>query len=520
MALERPVDRAWVNGNVFTGTKFAEALLVENGTVGAIGTRDAVLRAKGSGTEVTDLRGRLLIPGLIDLHMHLGDTTLLREGVELHGARSIRELLERVQARIDAGAPGPLFGFGWDQENLEEKRYPTRTDIDRVLADRPVLLYRVCTHAAVLNSAALEALGLNESTPDPRGGSLGRDSQGQLNGLLFEEALRAAEKTTEEWVVGHVDAVGRTLAHAAALGLTTVGPVSASPAEIRAVDSLARTRRMPVRVRCYLDLRRLSELSQLPSSDPEVGWRIVGVKAVIDGALGVRTAWLSDAYADAPGERGYPLWSETALVEALQAASDRGLPPALHAIGDRALQWTLDVLVRVRAASTPRIEHASVTTPAVLDLLRRSRPALVVQPHFVETDSWVPTRLGVERARGTYAFRTLLDAGLLVAGSSDSPVEPLDPWTGLRAAVFRAPRSDFGRLTSGERLAPLEAFQLYTRNAGAILQERGIGELIPEGPADFVLLSASTLDGALVAGRPPVVGTWVGGRQAAGAPAA
>jgi len=165
----------------------------------------------------------------------------------------------------------------------------------------------------------------------------------------------------------------------------------------------------------------------------------------------------------------------------------------------------------VPVSGTPRIEHASLTPPDLWPSLEKARPFLVVEPHFVETDRWLIRRLGPERARWTYAFRSLTDRGFALGGASDAPVEPLDPWTGLRAATFRAPRSEFGRWTASERLAPIEAVQLYTRNAGATLAEPGLGQLSAGAHADFVITSVPSLDAALAADRPLVTETWVGG---------
>jgi predicted amidohydrolase YtcJ len=506
-----PEDRAWLNGKVFTGRGFAESLLVEGGEVRAVGPRDAVLRSKATGTDRVDLHGRLIIPGLSDLHMHLAATARNREGIELRGARSLSEIGDRVQAGMARTPSGPLVGFGWDQENLAEGRYPNRDDLDRVAPERPVILFRVCGHAAVLNSAALDLIGLADRLEDPPGGRYGRDASGRIDGVLFDAALAGLDRIEAEWTRENAAALGRTLEYAASVGLTTIAPVLASPEEVVAVDELCREGTLPVSVRFYLDLNRISEIDRLPTTG-RTDWRLTGVKAILDGSLGARTAWLEEPYADARGITGFPLWEEGRLMGALSRARQRDLAPALHAIGDRTLRWILELLRTVPPFPSLRVEHASLVPPSLLPLLDVVRPDLVVQPHFVVTDWWTPARLGTERARWAYAWRTLWDRGLRLGGSSDSPVEPLDPWTGLRAAVQRAPATDFGRLTAGERLAPVESFQMYTRNAGPILGEPRLGTLEPGAPGDFLVLSVPSLDAALRAPRPPVAETWRGGR--------
>jgi len=509
-----PVDRAWVNGRVFTGTGFAEGFLVEGGEVRGVGPDDLVRRTKGAGTEVVDLRGRLVLPGLIDLHMHLTDTLLEREGVNLRGARTRDELAQRVRARLAPGSSNPVIGVGWDSTVWPEARDPTREDLDRISSEQPLILFQISMHAAVLNSRALEEYRMDEAITDPPGGRFGRDAGGRLNGLLYDSALArlSSSPASREWVSANGPAYRRLLGTAAAMGLTTVCPVLAGPEEVEVVAGLS-TEGLPVRVRFYLDLRSLGHHPSLPTPRPDAEWRLTGVKAITDGAFGTRTAWLGAPYTDMPDTAGFPIWEDTVLREALQRAYELGLSPALHAIGDRALLRVLSILAEVPSSGTPRIEHASLTPPEVWPELEKGRPHLVVQPHFVETDRWAVQRLGPERARWTYAFRTLTDHGFRLGGASDSPVEPLDPWTGLRAAVFRAPRSEFGRFTASERLAPIEGFQLYTCNAGPILGEPGLGRLAIGSPADFVVTSTPSFDAALAADRPPVVETWVGGRR-------
>ena len=507
-------DRAWVNGRVFTGSGFAEGFLVEGAQIRLVGPDDAVRRAKGTGTEVSDLRGRLVIPGLVDLHMHLTDTVLQQEGVDLRGTRSREELADRVRGHLTPDSSTPLIGVGWDSSLWPDRREPSRTELDRITTDQPLILFQISMHAAALNSRALEECGIVEGMTDPPGGRFGRDSGGRLNGLLYDTALAPLGDSPagRAWPLRNPSAYRRVLERAGALGLTTLCPVLATPEEISAIDALSPDFH-PVRLRFYLSLRELGRVGSLPAPRADSAWRLSGVKAITDGAFGTRTAWLDAPYSDTPDTAGYPIWDDAELEQALRAAKDLNLPPALHAIGDRALGRALGVLARAGTAGTPRIEHASLTPPALWPALEKIRPNLVVQPHFVETDRWVMERLGPERARWVYAFRTLSDNGFALGGSSDSPVEPLDPWTGLRAAVSRAPRSGFGRFTASERLAPIEAFQLYTRNAGPILGEPALGRLGPGSRADFVVTFATSLDGALASERPPVAETWMDGHR-------
>jgi hypothetical protein len=505
-------DRALIEGCVFTGERYQDALLVEDGRVVSVGSREQVLRDKGTGSVIVHLRGRLVIPGLIDAHMHLGETTLLQEGVDLRAVRTIPEIRERTKAWMVRHPRGPVLGWGWDQENLEETRYPTRDDLEGISTDRPIILRRVCGHAAVLNSAALDALEIGSNPKDPPGGIYGRDAHGRLTGLLFDNALVALSPFSLDALKTNPERIRRTLDYAASTGLTTLVPVESAADEIRISMELANEEPLSARLRFYIDLRDLEEAPSFLKERGRDDWRLVGMKAETDGSLGAHTAWLFDGYADET-TTGIPLWRDDELAEGLERSRELKLQAALHAIGDRATDRVLRLLETHPPSSRPRIEHASVTPPSLFARLDRVRPFLVVQPHFVVTDWWIPQRLGLERTRWTYAFKTLADRGYPLAGSSDSPVEPLDPWTGLEAAVKRAPGTEFGRRTAAERLSPEQALALYTKDCGDAVLDPRLGMLAPGSPADYLVLRTTSLQAAIQAGRKALTETWHDGRQ-------
>jgi len=241
---------------------------------------------------------------------------------------------------------------------------------------------------------------------------------------------------------------------------------------------------------------------------------VVGTKGFADGAFGPRTAWLSEPYADRPGECGIAVESDEAISEALAFAENLGLAPAMHAIGDRAIVRALRLIAPyvAREGAPVRLEHVALTPPGVLSALDEVRPALVVQPGFVWSDGWLPQRLGPERVRWAYAFRTLADRGHLLVGSSDAPYDPADPWRGVRAATAR--RDEVGRSANpypGEALALEEAVALYTRHGGRALGEPDLGSLEVGGAADLIVLTVPGLSDALRAGASAVRETWVAG---------
>ena len=506
----------FVGGRVFTGRRYCDALLVESGEVLVAGAEAEARRATPTGASVHTLRGTLVVPGLIDAHVHVAELTRSREGLDLGGVRSVEQLVETVRRWAGQHPSGRLEGRGWDPERFPGGTWPSRRDLDRAVADRPVVLVHASGHALVTNSVALAAAGFTRTTPDPPGGRIGREPDGAPDGRLFESAIGALEHRLGRAELPKPDGLLRTLRVAAALGLTTLGAMSADPEEAAILRELARSRAFPGRVRIYLRGNRWEEYYRTPSgpAGPPGRFAVVGVKAYTDGAFGTRTAWLSEPYVDDPGNSGVPVAVDAELRTLLGTSRDRGLAPALHAIGDRAIAYSLERLAEFPRTSGPpaRIEHAALTPPALFEALARGRPALVVQPGFVWSDHWLSSRLGAARARWAYAFRTLTDRGHLLAGSSDAPYDPVDPWRGVRAAVHRTdPEGRSANPTATEALTPEEAIRLYTANAGAALGEATLGLLEPGSRGDLVVLGSATLEHAISAGSAGVRETWVDG---------
>lgn len=494
--------RAWLGGRVYTGRRWAEALLVEEGRVIAVGSDRSVRRAAATGTAREALGGRLVVPGLVDAHLHWLASVVDAAGVDLRGTTSIAELQRRLEAGLQRPDQAPLLGSGWDQERLRERRYPERADLDRVAPDRPVALYRICHHAAVVNSPALEALAISRETPDPPGGRIGRHPDGEPNGLLFDRAMRGLRTLSATAFQARSAQAGAFLRSLADRGLTSVGVMSAVPAEIELARHLHGIRALPLRLRFHLIAEQWD--GRAPRRGPSGrAPRLVGLKVVLDGSLGARTAWLAEPYSDAPVERGMPLTSEAETTETARAGAAHGLGIAMHAIGDRAVAAAVRVAARApREGPTPRIEHASVLSAGLVDRLARVRLLLAVQPSFVASDTWIGERLGPERARWTYPFAQLLARGVVVAGSSDAPIEPFDPWVGLSVAVRRC------------RLTPEQAIGMYTHGGSAAVYDPAAGSLEPGAAADLVVLEAHDLSGAIAAGG-PVTETWCDGRRTA-----
>ncbi|HXQ79176.1 MAG: amidohydrolase [Thermoplasmata archaeon] len=515
--------RLWTGGRIFTGRRYVEAILVDQGVVVASGTDTSVRRAAPTGTEVVRLEGRLVLPGLIDAHLHLSDLARFREGLNLTDVRGMDDLLQKVGDWAAARPTGPIVGRGLDVDRSLGGHWPLRTDLDRSVSDRPLVLYHTSGHAAVVNSFVFSTSDIVSRSSEELKGRVGRAPDGSPNGLLYEEAVRWIAPLVS--VPAEAEEVVRTLRALASLGLTTVASLNVPPEDLTLYRTMAAEDRLPLRLRVYLRLLRISEIrpSDLAATGRPGRFAVTGAKGFTDGAFGPRTAWLSQPYSDAPDECGLAVESDESLSSALESANRLGLAPALHAIGDRAVVRAASLLAPYvgREGASARIEHVGLTPPPVLSVLDHSRPTLVVQPGFVWSDYWLPERLGPERTRWAYAFRTLADLGHRLVGSSDAPYDPADPWRGLRAATQR--RDELGRSANPDprqALAVEEAVRLYGIHAGAVLGEPRLGSLEPGSVADLIVVDARSLREAIQGGANTVGETWVDGVRvfAAGQP--
>ncbi|RDD53386.1 MAG: amidohydrolase, partial [Candidatus Korarchaeota archaeon NZ13-K] len=388
------------------GSYERSCVVIGNGRILEVGSSSLCEGYRGR-ARFLDAEGRVLIPGIVDSHIHLLSYALSMRELELRGVRSIEELKEAVRSRVRVSRPGEwIVGRGWDQELLAEGRYPRAQDLDEAAPDNPVILARVCMHAGVVNSRAMKELGIHKD-------------------LLFEdefyEAMRRIRATKE--VESLMLRAMRTLS---SFGITEVHSMDASLEELNVLRGLLERGLLPIRVRLYLSRGLSSDLRGDLLS-------VEGNKVYADGSFGARTAALREEYEDQPGNRGMLLmdWREISrIAEHLRA---EGKKLAVHAIGDRALE---EVIKAIESGfNNLRVEHASLTPPDLLERLARARPEMIaVQPHFTVTDWWLGSRLG-SRVRHAYRFREMIELGLRISGSSDSPVEPANPWMSIEAAV-------------------------------------------------------------------------------------
>lgn len=508
----------WSGGRIFTGRRFHEALLIDAGRVVAVGSETEVRAQRPVGVQNHPLNGDVIIPGLIDAHLHLGELALESCQVPLGRTDPIPTLIETARRWAAEHPSGPVVGRGWDLGGRPESEWPRRTDLDRVSTERPVLFYHASGHAVIANSLVLETLGIGRQTPDPPGGRLGRDRIGEPDGRVFEAAARPVTRLAHAALTTEPQALERWLHSAVAYGVSAVGTMNASGEEIAALEASDRRGALPIRVRAWPGLPTFarwdaSEVARLRVTGES--FSVAGVKAFADGAFGTRTAWLREPYADTPGSVGMPVEPTPLVQEAFERARSLRLSPAIHALGDRGVDVALDCLRPPPAhpAEIPeRIEHAGLIPPSLFPKVDRVRPVLVVQPAFVWSDGWLAARLGAGRARWAYPFRTLVEHGHVLAGSSDAPFDVFDPWQGLAAAVQRvSPAGRSANPTPEEALTPEMAIALYTRGGAQALGDPEVGELGPGRRADLVRLAAPSLERAIALGRSCVSETWVDG---------
>lgn len=486
------------NGNIYTGDvrhPWAETLAINDGQVVAL---DAQARAWAElpTAEALDLHGATLIPGLIDAHIHLMWYALSLGEVALRGlSRDV--FLAAIAEQASMLPPGVwIKGRGWDQNVWEDSRFPTAAELDRVAPQHPVALIAKNAHALVANSVALECAGIKGDTPDLPQGKIGRDADGHPDGMFFEHAMSLVldampDPTLEDAVVA-IDAAQERLLSA---GLTGVHDVDGHPA-FAALQELRRMESLRLRVVKYV---RLAALEGALSAGLRSGFgddwlRFGGLKLFADGALGSRTAALLEPYADEPRNSGLLTMTPERLLSVSRQAAEGGLALAIHAIGDRANRLVLDVLETVCPLNPQlrhRIEHVQLLDLQDLPRLARAGIVASMQPVHAAHDVLMAERYWGARTANAYTWRSLLDAGTVLAFGADSPIEPFDPFLGMYAAVTRrgedAPDSDSWH--PEQCLTLPEALRAYTWGAAyAAGLEDHLGLLVPGYQADLLVL--------------------------------
>lgn len=492
-----------VNARVWTGNRtrpWAEAVAVRGDRLAAVGSSAEAMKLADPGTRVIDAHGQMVVPGLIDSHVHFVDGGFDLTAVHLRDAATRAEFVARIKAFAATLPPGVwIRGGTWDN-TLWGGELPTRHWIDSVTPNNPVWLDRVDGHSALANSLALAAAHVTHATPDIAGGTIVRDAAGEPTGVFKDNAQRLVETVVSSPTDAMKDrALDAAMRYVAAQGVTTVMNMGYSWDDFETFQRARAAGRLRTRIYAAVPLARWAELRDTIAArgrgDAWLRWG--ALKAFVDGSLGSHTAAMLQPFSDAPTDTGLFVTPPESLYAWTAAADRAGLQVVVHAIGDRAIRTQLDIFERVEHENGPRdrrfrIEHAQHLAPADIPRFAALGVIASMQPyHAIDDGRWADRVIGTERARTTYAFRSLLDAGATLAFGSDWDVAPATPIEGIYAAVTR--RTLDGAHPDGwvpeQKITVEEALRAYTVDgARAQFAEGELGMLALGRLADFVLI--------------------------------
>jgi predicted amidohydrolase YtcJ len=525
-----------VYGRVWTGDSaqpWAQAVAISGDTIAAVGDSATIAKTRGSGTRVIANGNAMVVPGFMDGHAHFLRGGFQLTSVDLRDAATPAEFIARIKAFAAKSKPGEwILGGTWDHENWPGTPLPDRSWIDSVTPNNPVFVDRLDGHMALANTLALQKAGVTRSTREIPGGTIVRRPDGEPAGVLKDEAQGPVAAVIPIPSEGQSDAaLARAMEWAASKGVTAVADVDVPWYEVAALRRARASGKLTTRVSVYVPLRYWRAMADTlrahgPGDDQ---LRVAGVKGYVDGSLGSTTALFYQPYNDAPRTSGLFVTPEDSLRAWIGAADSAGLQVAVHAIGERANGVLLDIFDSVGKAHGSRdrrfrIEHAQHLRRGDIARLATSGVLASMQPyHAIDDGRWAEKRIGPERIKTTYAFRSLLDRGARLAFGSDWTVAPIDPLLGIHAAVTRQTLD--GKNPRGwipeQKITVEEALRAYTTtNAYGVFADSSRGKLAPGYLADLVVLdrdltsiSPDEIQGARVQA------TVIGGKVVFSAPA-
>ncbi|MGE0127118.1 MAG: amidohydrolase [Blastocatellales bacterium] len=506
---QAPADLVLVNGKIWTVNDRqpeVEAVAVLGNRIAATGSTTEIRKWIGASTKVVDLQGKRVTPGFNDSHVHFLDGGMGLASVQLRDARTPEEFRNRIRdfaAKLPKGRW--VLNGNWDHENWDPPNLPTRQLIDEVTKDNPVFINRLDGHMCLANSLALKLAGVTRETPDPPGGAIVRDASGEPTGVLKDAAMNYVYKVIPNPSEDEMaEAIRAAMRYAAENGVTSVQDMSASPDVFAVYQKLLANGELTVRIYGH---QPLSEWQRLARVGARAGFgndklKIGGLKGFADGSLGSTTALFFEPYLDAPKTSGLPsdeMFPERKMLNNILNADKAGLQIAVHAIGDKANKTILDFFAEAEKQNGQkdrrfRIEHAQHLRMDEIKRFASQRVIASMQPyHAIDDGRWAENRIGPQRAKGTYAFRSLLDAGAVLAFGSDWFVAPMEPLMGIYGAVTR--RTLDGKRPQGwvpeQKITVAEAVRAYTMgSAYASFDEKIKGSIEPGKLADLAVLSA------------------------------
>jgi predicted amidohydrolase YtcJ len=507
------VDLILHNARIYTvdSTRpWAEAVACSGGQIIAVGSNNEVIALAGPKTQLIDAQKQLVLPGLIDAHVHLLQYAVRRQQVNLFGMSDFDKVRRKVRRAVTKAQPGEwIQGWGWD-ENLWDVQ-PDRAWLDDIAPDNPVALARMDMHTWWVNTAAMIQAEITRNTPDPPDSHLERDAAGELTGLLREwNAIRLVQQYIPQPDEAHrLNWLRETIAEAHRLGLTGIHDQRVEQEgrqSLRVFQTLHRQGQLSLRVHMHLTADYLTEATilglQAGLGDDRLWFG--HIKTFADGTMGSRTALLLEPFEGEPDNLGITITPVETLHKLASQANQAGFPLSVHAIGDRAVREVMGVLSEhppgdsIFTAGLPhRIEHVQLIHPDDLVALGQSNIFASVQPVHLLTDWPTADRVWGQRARYAYAFRSLLDHGTRLAFGSDAPVAPLNPMLGFYAAVVR--QNEQGEPVGGwypeERLSVVETIRGYTRGPALLAGKQHVqGSITPGKWADMIVLSRNIFE--------------------------
>jgi predicted amidohydrolase YtcJ len=527
-------DTIYYHGHILTGVGLdtgkpqqVTALAISKGEIAATGDDATILaKYKSGATVMVDLHDSFVMPGFNDAHAHIGDAGQIKLSVDLTGVRSLKEMQARIQEAAARATPGAwLTGGGWDHTLWTSKVLPTKTDLDLVTGDHPAFFVRVDGHIAVANSAALKISGITKTTPAPQGGKIDIGVGGEPSGIVRETAQGLVDRhvmppTASQRKHGIELALQDAVSH----GVTSVQDNSDWD-DFLIYEQLEREGKLPARISEWLPFDTSLILLKAhreyhPQTDRMLHTTML--KGFMDGSLGSRTAALNAPYSDDPGNSGIPRYEQGKLNQMATEREQAGFQMGFHAIGDRAVGMALDAFAAAEGPAQPalaplppprrpnrpvqnevrraivvpvrlsrnRIEHSQMVSAGDFVRYRQLGVIASMQPNHLLTDmSWAEARLGAERAKYSYAWKSFLDAGVPLAFGTDYPVEPITPFRGVYAAVTRMNEAGTMTYHPEEKLTMAQTLYAYTQgSAYGEFTEQWKGKLAPGYVADFVVL--------------------------------
>ena len=488
----------------------AEAVAVIGDRIVAVGSRAEIDLWRGPQTKLIDAGGKLVLPGFNDAHVHFIQGGAQLEQVQLTDVSTPEEFANRIAAQVKKTPKGEwILGGRWDETKWPKSELPAKNLVDPISGDTPVFVERYDGHEALANSAAMKLAGIDAKTADVPGGVIVRDASGNPTGIFKDAAMTLVYKSIPPMThEQRLRAARAALKHAASLGVTSVQHMNPEFADVAAYSELAEKGELTTRIYAVpmeTDWRDQAKVG-IRHAWGSTYLRLGAVKGYADGSLGSRTAYMFEPFTDDPGNRGLlsdEMHPPSAMRDRLMQADAAGLQLRVHAIGDRAISMMLDIFADIEKAHGYHdqrfaIEHAQHMAQKDFDRFAKLQVIASMQPyHAIDDGRWAEGRLGHDRARYSYAWRSFLDHGVTLAFGTDWPVAPLDPIQGLYAAVTRATLD--GKNPGGwipeEKITLPEAVEAYTMGAAfAEFQEREKGSIRPGKLADMVILSDNIFD--------------------------